>query len=310
MNIFDDLSLLYTIAKYYYLEDYSQSDIAKILNISRPQISRLLKRARELEIVKIEISMHNNLQDENKSEKIKKYLGLKDILIVENSNDNKLLYVKSSEYLSALIEKSKKIGIGWNETLYNISIELKYNDSDKQKVFYPLIGNLGNNNNPYLQITTIVDRFAEKFNSKAYFNNYPALIEKKSINNNDLEKLEEFKKFWSDLDVAIVGLSSIRESYQSYISDIPKVDKLNIDEIEGIILGSFFMNNGETFNYPDKYYINSIMLSELKNIKDIVCIVSGVKKIDIIKFAAMKKYFNILITDESTADSIISNFNL
>ena len=310
MNIFDDLSLLYTIAKYYYLEDYSQSDIAKILNISRPQISRLLKRARELEIVKIEISMPNNLQDENKSEKIKKYLGLKDVLIVENSNDNKLLYVKSSEYLSALIEKSKKIGIGWNETLYNISIELKYNDSDKQKIFYPLIGNLGNNNNPYLQITTIVDRFAEKFNSKAYFNNYPALIEKKSINNNDLEKLEEFKKFWSDLDIAIVGLSSIRESYQSYISDIPKVDKLNIDEIEGIILGSFFMNNGETFNYPDKYYINSIMLSELKKIKDIVCIVSGVKKIDIIKFAAMKKYFNILITDESTADSIISNFNL
>ena len=310
MNIFDDASLLYTVAKYYYIDDYSQSEIAKILNISRPQISRLLKRARELEIVKIEISMPNNIKDESKAEKIKKYLNLKDVLIVEDSNDNKLLYVKSSEYLSALIEKSKKIGIGWNETLYNISIELKYNDSDKQKIFYPLIGNLGNNNNPYLQITTIVDRFAEKFNSKAYFNNYPALIEKKSINNNDLEKLEEFKKFWSDLDIAIVGLSSIRESYQSYISDIPKVDKLNIDEIEGIILGSFFMNNGETFNYPDKYYINSIMLSELKKIKDIVCIVSGVKKIDIIKFAAMKKYFNILITDEATADSIISNFNL
>ena len=121
-----------------------------------------------------------------------------------------------------------------------------------------------------------------------------------------LEKLEEFKKFWSDLDVAIVGLSSRRESYQSYISDIPKVDKLNVDEIEGIILGSFFMNNGETFNYPDKYYVNSIMLSELKKIKDIVCIVSGVKKIDTIKFAAMNKYFNILITDESTANAIIS----
>ena len=173
MNIFDDASLLYTVAKYYYIDDYSQSEIAKILNISRPQISRLLKRARELEIVKIEISMPNNIKDESKAEKIKKYLNLKDVLIVEDSNDNKLLYVKASEYLSALIEKSKKIGVGWNETLYNISIELKYNDSDKQKVFYPLIGNLGNNNNPYLQITTIVDRFAEKFNSKAYFNNYP-----------------------------------------------------------------------------------------------------------------------------------------
>ena len=64
--------------------------------------------------------------------------------------------MKSSEYLSNIIDKNKKIGIGWNETLYNISIELKYNDADKQKIFYPLIGNLRNNNNPYLQINTIV----------------------------------------------------------------------------------------------------------------------------------------------------------
>ena len=77
MNIFDDVSLLYTVAKYYYLDEYSQGDIAKLLNISRPQISRLLKRARELEIVKIEVSMPNNLQDNSISEKIKKYLDLK-----------------------------------------------------------------------------------------------------------------------------------------------------------------------------------------------------------------------------------------
>ena len=125
MNIFDDASLLYTVAKYYYIDDYSQSEIAKILNISRPQISRLLKRARELEIVKIEISMPNNIKDESKAEKIKKYLNLKDVLIVEDSNDNKLLYVKASEYLSALIEKSKKIGVGWNETLIQYFYRIK-----------------------------------------------------------------------------------------------------------------------------------------------------------------------------------------
>lgn len=310
MNIFDDVSLLYTVAKYYYLDEYSQGDIAKLLNISRPQISRLLKRARELEIVKIEVSMPNNLQDNSISEKIKKYLGLKDVLIVENSNDNKLLYVKSSEYLSNIIDKNKKIGIGWNETLYNISIELKYNDADKQKIFYPLIGNLRNNNNPYLQINTIVDRFAEKFNSKVYFNNYPALIEKKSLNNNDIEKLEEFKKFWSDLDVALIGLSSKHESYKSYIIDIPAIDKLDINNIDGMILGNFFMNDGKTFEYPDKYYINCIMLSELKKIKNIICIVSGNEKADMIKLAAVNKYFNILITDQITANSIVSSFNL
>lgn len=310
MNIFDDLSLLYTVAKYYYIEDYSQGDIAKLLNISRPQISRLLKRARELEIVKIEISMPNNLKDDNTAEKIKKHLGLKDVLIVDDSNDNKLLYVKSSEYLSSIIEKNKKIGIGWNETLYNISIELKYNDSDKEKIFYPLVGNLGNNNNPYLQINNIVDRFAEKFNSKVYFNNYPAITEKKYLNNNDMEKLEEFKKFWTDLDVAVIGLSSKHESYNSYIKDIPKVDKLNINNIEGMVLGSFFMNDGKTFQYPDKYYINCIMLSELKKIKNIICVVTGNQKIDIIKFAAINKYFNILITDKTTADYIVSSFKI
>ena len=112
------------------------------------------------------------------------------------------------------------------------------------------------------------------------------------------------------MDVALIGLSSKHESYKSYIIDIPAIDKLDINNIEGMILGNFFMNDGKTFEYPDKYYINCIMLSELKKIKNIICIVSGNEKADMIKLAAVNKYFNILITDQITANLIVSSFNL
>lgn len=39
-------------AKMYYIDHYSQKDISEILNISPPTVSRILKRAREENIIK------------------------------------------------------------------------------------------------------------------------------------------------------------------------------------------------------------------------------------------------------------------
>ena len=48
--------LLVEIAVMYYLEDKTQTEIAKEMFMSRPKVSRLLKKARELDIVDIKIN--------------------------------------------------------------------------------------------------------------------------------------------------------------------------------------------------------------------------------------------------------------
>jgi DNA-binding transcriptional regulator LsrR (DeoR family) len=51
-----DTDLLVRASRLYYLEDRGQAEIAKLLRISRPGVSRLLKRARAAKIVEIRVS--------------------------------------------------------------------------------------------------------------------------------------------------------------------------------------------------------------------------------------------------------------
>ena len=51
----NDISTLLKVAELYYLDKMNQNDIAKIIGVSRPSISRMLEEAREKQIVKISI---------------------------------------------------------------------------------------------------------------------------------------------------------------------------------------------------------------------------------------------------------------
>ena len=51
----NDISTLLKVAEMYYLDRMNQNDIAKIIGVSRPSISRMLEEAREKQIVKITI---------------------------------------------------------------------------------------------------------------------------------------------------------------------------------------------------------------------------------------------------------------
>ena len=78
------------ISNLYYKEKLSQQQIAKKLNISRPWVSKLLARAEELGIVKIEVlsPFTNNTAMENAL--IKKY-NMKYVGVIQSS-ENVALY--------------------------------------------------------------------------------------------------------------------------------------------------------------------------------------------------------------------------
>jgi DNA-binding transcriptional regulator LsrR (DeoR family) len=50
-----DSELLVRASRLYYLEERGQAEIARLLRISRPGVSRLLRRARDAKIVEIRV---------------------------------------------------------------------------------------------------------------------------------------------------------------------------------------------------------------------------------------------------------------
>ena len=73
-----DADLLVRASRLYYLEDRGQAEIARLLRISRPGVSRLLRRARDAKIV--EIRVRETTGSEN-WDTLQRRLGVKELLV-------------------------------------------------------------------------------------------------------------------------------------------------------------------------------------------------------------------------------------
>jgi deoxyribonucleoside regulator len=141
----EKLSVLKDVAKYYYIENLTQEQIAHRMGLSRPKISRLLSLAREKGVVKVFISdFEENMEDIE--EQLKTIFNLKRIKVVPvPPNDNALAFQvtckEAAKYIAELLEDGDRIGVGWGGTLYEISKNLQHL-SRKNSIIVQLFGNL------------------------------------------------------------------------------------------------------------------------------------------------------------------------
>jgi deoxyribonucleoside regulator len=73
-----DAELLVRASRLYYLEERGQAEIAKLLRISRPGVSRLLRRARDAKIVEIRVRETTGSEDWSG---LQRRLGVKELLV-------------------------------------------------------------------------------------------------------------------------------------------------------------------------------------------------------------------------------------
>lgn len=312
MKAQDDWALLYRISQNYYINEYSQNDIASMENISRPQISRLLKRAREIGIVDIRVSLPESHTLEDLENKVANYFGLEKVVVAQSHEDSRQndlsLYFTAANYLKDVLPKFKNIGIGWGRTMYNVSLNISYKGDCEYMTFYSIVGSSGTNN-PFLQVNNITDRFAERFSSKVCYNNSLTFSLKKSLDNVALERLKQLKNSWSDLDAIVFGIGGKNTTDKLYIDEIP-IEIYNHglkDEIVGDILGNFFLEDASELSFPQEYELLSMDFDEIKKNKCTICIMNGYEKVDAVIIALKNKLIKNLITDENTIKHIIKS---
>lgn len=316
----DDTLLLYRIANYYYNENMSQNEIAYKENVSRSQISRLLIKAREMGLVKIQVELPDTLSTQDLEQKLELLLGLQKVIVVSTSlmeiskttevDIIKSIATASSTQLPALLGDAKTIGIGWGRTLYNTSLLLPVSNSEIDRIFVPLIGNSGSQN-PYLQTSSIVNRFAEKFMSKGFYLNFPCIQQPSALSSvyEDI-CIKQLNAYWENLDAAVISLGVVPNSKNIYIAELPK-SAVNTEFMKnscGEILGQTFDSDG-THDWLglNGYEFIGIPLELLKTLDNVVCIAGGVDKITPIVTAAKHGFFKTLIIDDLTANFILKN---
>jgi DNA-binding transcriptional regulator LsrR (DeoR family) len=315
----DNLLSLYRVANYYYCENLSQNEIARLEGTSRSQISRLLIKARDLGIVNISIKLPNNTSLDELSIKLQQSLKISKAIITETSvfestpetEDDILddVCTFASAVLPSLLSDCNNIGLGRGRTIYKISLQLPVTKYPEKKMFIPLAGNSGAYYNA-LQTSAIVNRFSERFCSSAFYLNSPCFhVTGDPVSDYERESLKVLQTHWDNLDSAVFSLGKIEASTLRYFEEIP-LDYINPNVLEkacGEIYGQPYYESGDMQLLEEKVKLHYIGMSldQLKTIKNSICIACGFQKINPIIAAARNGYFNTLITDNLTAEMII-----
>jgi len=293
----------------YYEKKYTQNEIAKIMNLSRQTVSKLLNDAIKENIVEIKIHNPKIICEELQQEICNKFKIKNTIICGVSSADESLCRLmtvkKATDYILPIVESGeKRIAISWGRTIKTLISEFA-DINTPDNIVFPLFGATDQEQSYFLS-NELARSFADKIGAKVKFAWFP-------YRPDSAEDCELFKKtsyykkiydLWNNIDIAIVGIGN-NEIIQTFGKIFGYNEKCMF--AIGDISTHFFNENGEFVDL----YENTLCASRdnLKNAKETIAIACGIDKTEAIVGALRTKIIDTLITDEYTARRILSSLN-
>ena len=296
----------------YFIEEFTQSQVAEKLGVSRSTVIRLLQKARESGLVSISLGVPQETFELERD--IEARYGLKTVRIVPEAEDSdsqrRWLGQVAAETLKEMARKNSIMAISWGRTLRAMADSLHGEVSVPGMKTVALIGGLHNadrGTNPY-EVAEIVGQFfdapARALYAPVYVRNAETaagLVSDTGLN----EALDMARR--AALVVFSVGSLSERATMLrlGYINSTEK-DFLEAKGAVGDIACRWIDANGEPVELPPTIHPIGISLNELRQIPDRLLVAGGASKADAILASLRGGYATHLITDEAVARHLLA----
>ncbi len=303
--------LVLRVAELYYKQEISQQEIAKIIGVSRPTVSRIIQEARKRGFVNITINTPVELNYELSNE-LKEKFGLKDVLVVKVENENSPETLKrvgyvASRFLLSLLDSKEMIGISWGRTIKKVVETIPETDLTDVEVIQ-LVGSLGSGD-PAIDGPELAYKLAEHFQGTYKYINSPAVVSEKQVKDALLEQqpIQEVLQAAEKCDIVMMSFGAIEEENSSlhrsgYLDEEKRKAYVEKGAV-GHILAQMINKDGEIVRLPDNYVIG-IPLESLQEKKWSIGVVAHSFKDEVTLGAIRGKYINALVIDEFTANKL------
>ena len=303
-----DVAYLYAIASLYYEGGLSQQEIAEREHLSRPQVSRLLARAREIGIVQIHLSLPPGTDAEALSAALARHLNLKQVYIVPDSGKSGRIQPSEAQYLedfctraapvvAKMIDQSSVVGLGWGRTIYHIASSLPDNVPSREHLFIPLASSNSGISGREYQISAVTFLFGERLHSQTFFLNLSRLSENEANRSpEDVECVQKLHRYWERMDAAVFTVGPAENTISSIGDD---------DRIAGDILLQNYLTDGTAFRNERAADMIAIDVHKLKHVPRSILVAVSKSKVRAIFYAIKSGFCNVLVTDTETALALL-----
>ncbi len=310
-------SSLVDVARLYYEHDYSQQDIARKLGISRPSVSRMLQKARELGIVRIKI--YDPEQRGSHQEKaLQQIYGLKKVILVPNEDATDLVIKQrlgfvAARYLDELLEDGLTVGVSWGSTMQEVVKHLQHRTIRNMTVVQL---NGGISRAEYnTHASEIALKIGKNYQAIPFLLPLPAIVDQVRVRRAIItdKNIAKTLNLAREAQIAMYTVGAF-----SFNSVLVKADYFETEEVEelltdkavGDICSRIIDENGNICNSKLNARTIGISLSDLKKKKYAIAVAGGMEKLNAIRAGLRGNYFNVLITDEWVASKLLENADI
>jgi DNA-binding transcriptional regulator LsrR (DeoR family) len=310
------LRLIAKVARMYYEGGVRQPQIASELNMSQARVSRLLRQASEIGVVRTVVTLppgvHTDLE-----EKLQEKFGLRDAVIVDADGARgqviPALGAATAQYLNATLLGGEVLGVSsWSATLLAAVEVMPTRTSSRLDRVVQIMGGHGD---PSVQVQAnrLTGDLAAVTGARPVFLPVPVLVSSPKLRRalmNDVS-IGDVMKSWQELDLALVGIGSLepspllRQSGNSLSQS--EQDQLRVAGAVGDVCLRFFDADGRSVETPLNDRIMSITPADLKQVPRRVGVAGGSSKYRAIRAALRGGWVNVLVTDLDTARGLAAD---
>lgn len=306
------IDLILKVARAYYLEDHTQSEIAKEIGYSRPTVSRLLKEARETGVVHITIG-HTLERMRRLEDGLCERYGLKHARVAEVRGGREP-HTVVPRYAAALFAETcpqdALITVSNGNAVAATVREIPIRDWPKTNVAQ-MIGSLSPDN-PMTDSPDICRMLAQRIGGSFTILPVPMILSNAQL----AEAMRGEPQIATTLalggraDVAIVGVGAVTDERSGHIFDAyidqRKAAELHRNGVVGHICGHHIDADGDHVRTDLCERTISIDIDRLRRIPLVIGVAWGPVKTPAIRACLKGGLISALVTDQATAEALLS----
>jgi DNA-binding transcriptional regulator LsrR (DeoR family) len=309
----DELRLMAKVARMYYVQELNQKTITEKLQLHQSTISRILKKARTMNLVRFSVATPPGTFSELEDELASRF-DLKDAVIVDCPAEGEAMVrdlgVALAYFLETTLKPGKTVGISsWSRSLFAMVDALHPGDYCANGKVVQILGGVGNVGSEFHAIH-LAQRLAASIGAKPVLLQSPAVVgspEAQRVLSRD-SAVQEASALFDRLDLALVGIGSMEPSRMLAVSgnifSREERAELQRQSAVGDICFRYFDADGRPVKSPLMRRVIGIDLVKLRSCKRVVGVAGGAQKVQAILGALRGGLIDVLITDQRTAESL------
>lgn len=311
----DELRLMAKVARMYYMQGLRQQGITERLQIHQSTVSRLLKRAREANLVRISVNNPSGVFAEMEDRLVAQF-QLKDAVVVDCPAEEgplvRDLGAAMAFYVETAVKPGTVIGISsWSRSLFAMVDALHPGEFCRGGKVVQILGGVGQVGAEHHAIY-LAQRLGALIGASPVLLQAPAVVgsaEAQRVLARDPSGRAATELF-EHLDLALVGIGSMEPSrlLSSSGNIFSPAERAELGRLGAVgdICFRYFDAQGEPIKSNLMQRVIGIELSSLRRTHRVVGVAGGRSKVPAILAALRGRWIDVLITDRRAAEMLLA----